>query len=132
MTKHEILKETVEYYKNNSRGLLLDEEAGTWDCVYLGKDNSMCAVGRCLEDKILEDLPTRQDSITASELATFYEDASSLDDLLKPQYRGHDIDFWGYLQMFHDDPSNWDGKTLTDKGKEEYAILFNKFEDEND
>jgi len=132
MTKREILKETVEYYKTNSRGLLLDEETDTWECVYLGENNSMCAVGRCLQDKILENLPTRQESITASELSNYYDDASSLDDLLKPEYRGHDLAFWRYLQMFHDELSNWGGKTLTDKGKEEYAILFNKFEDGDD
>lgn len=94
LSKQQIIEETVEYYKNNPFGY--DSDAG--QCVYYGSDGQMCAVGRCLIDaeQFGEELLN----------ADMLNPDGSLDELLKEQYKGHDIDFWQRLQFFHDDCAN--------------------------
>lgn len=95
MTKQEIIEETVEYYKNNPFGYDLNRDGiSEGGCVYYGPNKQMCAVGRCLID------PTNTNIIFGS--VTSIGRNNNLDDLLKEQYRGHDLSFWQELQSFHD------------------------------
>lgn len=90
MTKQEIIEETVEYYRNNPFGFNSD----TRSCIYKGAEGQMCAVGRCLIDaEQFGEEPLNADMLNPD---------GSLDELLKEQYKGHDIDFWTSLQVFHD------------------------------
>jgi hypothetical protein len=120
MTKIEIIKETVEYYKNNNRGIT---PGGA--CQYLTKDGDMCAVGRCLENP--EDIG----------LKTIYADALIIgygDGIFKKQYQGHDINFWKNLQIFHDSNRFWvsyktkKGNKLTEDGKNDLKFLLERYE----
>lgn len=40
----------------------------------------------------------------------------SLDDVLKPRYRGHSYDFWFELQMLHDTEAFWSPDGITQAG----------------
>jgi hypothetical protein len=120
MTKIEIIKETVEYYKNNNRGII---PGGT--CQYLSEDGDMCAVGRCLENP--EDIGTK--AIDADCLIADYGDG-----IFKKQYQGHDPRFWQKLQNFHDTGQNWNpyktkkGNRLTEQGKVKLNQLLKCYE----
>jgi hypothetical protein len=120
MTKLEIIKETVEYYKNNNRGITPD---GT--CQYLSEDGDMCAVGRCLENP--EDIGTEE--IDTDSLIEKYGDG-----ILKKQYQNHGTNFWRELQIFHDIKRFWvsyktkKGNKLTEEGKNHLKFLLEKYE----
>ena len=99
MTHVELLKETIEYYENNPRGL--DEETGR--CSYRTKDGSMCAVGRCIADfDLLYEVANDFDAIQS--LNAFVD----LDKVLKPEYHNIHLDFWKILQTLHDNEKNWE------------------------
>lgn len=114
LTVREIVDETIEYYRTHRRAEVVYE--GVRECVYLAPDGAMCAVGRCL----LEDLPQREHlrggvgmvsrnvklGFTPCPDASMSSD-DGLDAILKPQYRGHPLEFWQNLQRLHDDAYNW-------------------------
>jgi len=41
----------------------------------------------------------------------------NVEDELKPQYRGHDLDFWRGVQRLHDACGNWDKHGLSQHGE---------------
>lgn len=51
----------------------------------------------------------------------------NLDSLLKPEYQGHSIEFWDYLQALHDSSEYWNGNNLTSTGQEEVNRLKEMF-----
>ena len=124
-TKVEIIKETVEYYSKNPRGVRKAEAGGFgFRCVYYNEDSgAMCAVGRCL--MIPEQYSTIRENIYCS-----FDWIGGLDARLKPEYRGHKLRFWVKLQTFHDTGGNWEekigepGNVLTFDGRNEYNQLI--------
>lgn len=119
MTAVEIIKETVEFYQNNRRGL-----NGETQCVYFNESTGAeCAVGRCIN----KDNPVVKENLfclegDVVELDDFLEDNGGLEGVLKEQYKGQAIRFWTELQVFHDGNSYWEqGKetmnSLTEAGK---------------
>lgn len=107
-TQQEIIDETIEYYRTHPRGMNIREG----ECMYLTPDGCMCAVGRCMSDP-----QDGQHKIGNRALGDVPID--KLDLLLKSDYRGHNLDFWGDLQNFHDTPQYWEteeGGELTEYG----------------
>jgi hypothetical protein len=127
MTKLEIIKETVEYYKNNNRGI-----SNNGNCVYLSQNGDMCAVGRCLENP--EDIGIKPKDIETKTIDADFLIADYGDGIFKKQYQGHDPRFWQKLQNFHDTNRFWvsyktkKGNKLTDDGKNHLKFLLKKYE----
>jgi hypothetical protein len=116
-TKLEILKETYEYYSDpNKRGHNGER------CCYLTSDGKMCAVGRCLiNPKKLQDLSGN----TIGSLIAGYN--INLNLRLKPEYRGHSLEFWNSLQKWHDNSSNFDTDNITENGELAYQDLVKRY-----
>jgi hypothetical protein len=114
LTTHQIIDETVEYYKNNPRAIQDDF------CEYLTDDGKMCAVGRCLTNK----------SVKIAQKKFMGKDFMSLDLNIikfKSKYQGHSVDFWYHLQFLHDAKKNWDGNKLSEVGERQVKVLKEKF-----
>ena len=115
MNKQEIINETVKYYDED-----VDRRAiSIHGCVYNGYDGTYCAIGRCLEDKwkrVDDDFVLEQNE---SDIQTMYEENgfNSLDEMLKPKYRGHKENFWEDLQRLHDNGSNWTYQGISSQGQ---------------
>ena len=115
MTKQEIINETVKYYdKDVGRRAL-----GFDGCMYNGYDGTYCAVGRCFDDKWkrVDDNFTLEGN--NSDIQTMYEENgfNSLDEMLKPKYRGHKEEFWYEIQRLHDNGSNWTLEGISIQGQ---------------
>lgn len=124
-TKKEIILETVEYYSVDPAGRRgYDEKLNT--CLYLTQDGKMCAVGRCCIEPSTEwegDVQTLAED-RGEEIEEGY---LSIDNLLKEEYRGYDIEFWQDLQALHDGRHNWDKEGLTDSGQLHVAALLKRY-----
>lgn len=110
-TKLEIIEETVDHIRLHGRGVDRDG-----NCVYYDSwTGKMCAVGRCLiEPSTVDDGAVRY--------------LMPLDEILKPEYRGHSLDFWSGLQDFHDRSDSWhDNGELTQIGESHYAELLERW-----
>lgn len=114
MTKLEIIEETYNYYTENSKRRAIDKKK---KCVYKNEIGDMCAFGRCMK-------PDADFSYRGG-VNDLVEDMklSSLDDILKEEYRGHDLDFWDAIQTFHDNGYHWGSKGITNGGEEYYKNL---------
>jgi len=94
----EIVNETVKYYRTHPMGIIGDK------CKYfIEETGAMCAVGRCLEQP---ELFKNQNGCVL-----FLVQFDCLDSKLKPEYRGHNINFWKHLQCLHDTSNYWTGRT---------------------
>lgn len=90
LTYQDVLDETIEYYKTNPRGF----NAEDYECVYLGPNNEMCAVGRCLIN------PSAFENNYGSVINLIRDCGMGI---FKEEYRHlDDSEFWYELQLFHD------------------------------
>jgi len=105
MKKLEIIDETAEFYMEDVSRRAMNSTGG---CNYVTQDGRCCAVGRCMLD------PPKPDSDAAKKYASDFDD---LDSLLKPEYRGHSIQFWGQLQDWHDSSAYWNDEGLIKAGQ---------------
>lgn len=148
-TKREIIKETYDYYSTDpSRRGARKTDSGFESCSYFQNERQMCAVGRCflpqyqneefsksLEGDVEEvveyfinkdydffDFESYREKVNMSEI---YEE---FDALLKPEYRGHEIQFWQDLQGLHDFGQNWSASGISEIGKKEYYFLLEKYQ----
>lgn len=87
----EIFDETVEAYK----GGLETRGSSKYGCKYLTPDGKMCAVGRCC-------IGPKPGWIGSANSIRTKDATFDLEEVLKPEYRGHNVDFWLDLQGFHD------------------------------
>ncbi len=76
-------------------------------------------MGRCLLEEAFEDQRVKDDNHVHTIIG--------LDQLLKPEYRGHSRDFWGDLQELHDKNYYWNNG-LTQVGKECVDYIKSKYE----
>jgi hypothetical protein len=107
MTKEQIIDETVAYYQIHKRG-----KDGSGYCIYKsGKDK--CAVGRCMTEEALNEYGEFKGTIR-----NLIEESQAclLDDILRPEYRDHNLNFWIELQNLHDIDTYW---KLSELGFEE-------------
>lgn len=134
LTEEEIVVDTVKYYKNNNRGTT--PQGG---CSYLTETNCMCAIGRVMTEEGLSRFGDSGDDANGlfhEARADFYDDDNpklsqeASDSILKPEYHGHDQQFWENLQSLHDDSVNWipykskNGNKLSNKGRSAVKHYF--------
>jgi hypothetical protein len=124
MTKIEILHETANFYNLSNRSVKEDGSV----CLYVGPDNKQCAFARCCINPIPE-----WDKILGDQMGTSVRYVvrnhtdGNVDNLLKPEYHGHDVVFWCDVQELHDFDPNWNEDGLSERGREEYYKLLNKY-----
>lgn len=114
-TKIEIIDYIVDYFQKNPRA----KDRGI--CVYLTSTGLRCAHSICLEDEFVKS--TNFNKLrTARRLIKIYGD-----NIHKPEFRGHDTDFWMDIQQLHDMNNFWRDYELTDDGKEFVRELKKKY-----
>jgi hypothetical protein len=128
MTKTQIIEETAEFYSANPqlRGVKPDGLGGFY-CVYNGKNDAHCALGRCLLPELQAQGENLAGNSEGPNMLRARNKINSLDEALQPQYRGHDILFWGDLQFFHDNESNWFTGGITITGQKALSDLLIKY-----
>lgn len=114
--EEEILLETINFYNLSNRGY--DKEGD--GCVYLSESGHKCAVGRCMNEETL----ARKD-LSEMCVAFFEDDHGSIDHIFQDRYKGCSFGFWDYLQLLHDNKSNWNETGLSDMGKKKVNLFFN-------
>lgn len=77
-----------------------------------------CAVGRCL---------MKPSSRVSGSVGFAFGDDAAFDKKLKPEYRGHGLEFWGPLQHWHDDGGNFTDKGISQEGRGALGGLKAKF-----
>ena len=113
MTKIEIIEETVEFYKNNPRSINEFDIHGiiTGNCVYLNESGNKCGFSRCCTDEGVTWLHEKFDKNDGQGVQENFLQH------LKPEYQGHNHDFWKDIQSIHDSGGSWEksgnGNTLT-------------------
>ena len=121
----EILKDTVDYYREDPEGRRAVDESG--DCLYTTEDGRHCAVGRYMRAEFLDTEFRENNGVGVNGLS------SNIDYYLRHDVRGLDENFWRDLQSMHDTIGYWlewsqdtDGLReykLTDRGKEHYVYF---------
>jgi len=147
MTKEEIINETVEYYKDASkRGY----NAANKKCEYLTESGNMCAVGRCLiPGSLMESFSDREnlsftgetrdarasrarDAQSMRNCGLSVLDVANLEEILKPEYRGHSRHFWMQLQSLHDGDDFFNDDTMNEEGLKHAKGLIESLRHVND
>jgi hypothetical protein len=130
-SKLQIIEETVQVYSNPAnRAVKLRSGA----CYYHSlKNDKRCAVGRCFQP----DVKIRHTYTDTPEceyeqcyFAELVDEIANLEELLKPEYRGHELAFWMDLQKFHDDASNFTDCGLSIRGELFIQTLKEKYEED--
>lgn len=121
LSKREIIDETANSFTSKNRAIKENSKGGN-ECFYTDINGNHCGVGRCMTKEGLEHLGYR--SISARSINSVYH--NGLDGFLKPEYRGHSIEFWEDIQSFHDSCQNWNENGLTEVGRWTYRSLMNR------
>lgn len=125
LTKVEIIEETAAFYNLGNRGYNSNTGHGEGFCVYRTSDNRRCGVGRCLTEKGLI-------SFVKNGVASIkYEPRSLLENNLKEEYKGHEVDFWSDIQSFHDTHLHWNQEGISEKGIAFKKCLIERYEAKN-
>lgn len=125
-SKIEIVIETLKFYNKNNRGY--NAEAG--HCTYYDESTgNKCAVGRCIDDSAIKKVSDcEKENIKKSEISPSVDTLDGLfgglDNLLKPEYRGHDTWFWQNLQAVHDSHSFWNEDGFDLSARRHYLVSF--------
>lgn len=115
-TKLEILQETYNYYLDPSKRATND----TGGCQYRTEDGRMCAVGRCLTNpKAMQEFEHGVEK--------FIGEGVYIERRLKPEYRGHSLEFWEDIQRWHDSYSNFVEDKISVKGEQHYQRLVERY-----
>lgn len=123
-TKREIIDETSKY----TFATRAEKYGG---CYYLHEaTGNKCGVGRCMID------PKENWYGRISEIHSIAKHGAirisllengSIEHLLQPEYRGHDVNFWGDLQVWHDNRHFWTADGMSEAGKEKRQELVDKW-----
>lgn len=129
MTALDLILETEKFYTENpnKRGIKINTNGFQDGCQYLTDDGRKCAIGRCM---ITPTTTMNGDPYGLwDENLRDNNEISKLifEDILKPEYKGLSIELWKSLQMWHDNPDNWDKNGLTNKGKVEMYDIKSQF-----
>lgn len=102
----EIIDETLYYYTLRTRMRSKVDKHGAYYSFQYKIGNRKCSYARCCK-------PDTNLSHYTGNVSTF---ADKVEEYLKPEYRGHSIEFWEDIQWLHDCDSYWKGCNLTPKG----------------
>jgi len=125
MTKVEIIEETLNEYQDASKRA----RDGNM-CKYTAENGNMCAVGRCMiPGSVIKrsELEIGDEGVAMSDFVGGVGRVGNLEEILKPEYRGHDWTFWGDLQNLHDDTIFYADGKMNDRGREFAACLIEKW-----
>ena len=147
-TKRQIIKETFNYYRKDvSRrsvgyyGDYGDELRRYQCCRYNSADGRHCAVGRVLKAQYRKqgvNLSCNQEGLSklvSRHLGLWVYDKNTdiyLDDMLKPSYRGHALQFWADIQGLHDGEAYWSDNDVTDTGIKRMKELLHKYDNQTE
>jgi hypothetical protein len=110
MTKLEIIEETFNYYsEDGSRRAMRKNWTGGDLCEYKSPEGKYCAVGRCMIDPKGEEMEGNIFDLCDHLFV-------DVNELLKEEYKGHDVQFWLDLQHFHDSNDNWTRGEVNEEG----------------
>lgn len=128
-TKLQIILETYEAYKD-VKNRAFDPSACT--CVYNLDDGAKkCAFGRCEIDPPkgakLGSLYRRFGYNFWVLLPSLEKSNAELQDALKEEYRGHDVEFWHDIQDLHDVHCYFDEETWSPCGLEKIISLISHY-----
>lgn len=118
MTKAEIINIVANHYNISNRAY----EKG-YGCKYRTSDGKMCAVGMCMTEEGLSEFGDSKGSVHAIAREMRIR-GKELDNILKDEYRGHDIELWDKLQVLHDNSVYWNEDGISDIGKERVSKLI--------
>jgi hypothetical protein len=121
-SKNDILNEVYTHYKEPGNRAI-DPETGLG---YYRDPSSekRCAVGLCLDYSKVRS--KRLDEFNKGNLDVYdIHKKYGLDEVLKQDYKGHDIEFWAQLQNFHDMDEHFDDKgKVNGKGRQFLTTLL--------
>ena len=121
------------FIPNTNESGPFEKGGGKGFCVYETRINAesseskRCGVGHCMTDVAIEMYGGTEGGVERLAMAAgdFNDDDSEasdeelqgwLDSILKPEYRGHPLQFWENVQRFHDTADYWDETSLTPRG----------------
>ena len=109
----DILKETVEYYREDP--VEFRAVANNGECVYTTDEGHHCAIGRYFRPEF-QTTEFGQNEDTSIGMLD-----NDLDYYLTSRVLGLEYNFWFRLQEIHDGRINWDEEGLTETGKCRYV-----------
>lgn len=114
-----LLDETVNYYKEDlsRRATYFDGILVESSCLYKTSEGRMCAVGRCLDQDVM-DYEKYNEETSADSLIE-----ELTDKVFREEYQGFDSYFWQDLQNLHDVDGYWNKDQLSDKGVAHYDFI---------
>ena len=121
LTVEQIVEETIEYYRTHSRSI--NPFSAQTECLYNGPNGERCAFSRCCIENAVSKLTENK---SAALIIDFHGD-----EILLPQYRGHNPLFWADLQSLHDIniywvPNKYGGNDLTIVGSKRVERILVK------
>ncbi len=119
LTKQQIIKETAQTYNIHKRA-----ESGRGGCTYLNlKTLNKCAVGRCIKpEKIVVKAIAEHEASVYSLNWDF-----PIEEILEERYKGHELDFWNDLQLFHDEKTFWGESGVSKEGRIRKNLLLKRW-----
>ena len=126
-TKKEIILEIAAFYGEDPSRRAVVKQDGRAKCRYLTEDGRKCAVGKCLieGEKILS--VGIVGAISAELVDIAVGEIENLEDVLMPEYRGHDTYFWERLQEFHDCDVHFTDTGLSKDGVHKLEFLLEQY-----
>lgn len=128
-TRVDIIDETVKFYSENPRAMRAKQLPSEPDsCAYVAPNGERCAFARCCTEDGVRWLHANLEGSNVQGIETRDK---NLNEMLKPEYRGHDLHFWINIQRLHDSSEFWgqDGK-LTPVGNSRVQRLKCKYAEE--
>lgn len=114
-TKKEIIDETAAAFTLSTRSV-----GRNYQCEYCCTDGRKCAVGRYMYT-----INTPGFFVGAvSLLRSASSQNAVLEEVLLPEYKGHELAFWQSVQRLHDNVYNWDADGLSPTGVEHRDALL--------
>jgi hypothetical protein len=117
-----LLKETINHYNSKNRSF----EYGR-GCKYLSGQGKMCAVGRCLKPKYLQEFYEIE---RGGELgntgihAVLQKTGYYIGNIVREEYSNINLTNWVLVQSLHDQELYWDENGLSESGKKFVKHFF--------
>lgn len=113
-TKLEIIESVLERVRLRGRCTIEGTNELIVDTpLYIGENNMRCAVGMFLDE---DKFDPEMEHVSVCEIPSAFD--IEIDDILREDYHGHELEFWERLQVLHDAPSNWINTADTPSGED--------------